>query len=888
MKTRTTPITSQCRALALGLAIFNLSAASVIQFSATTYNYNVKEGTGQVEIIVQRTNNLDTVVSVDFATTNVSATAGLDYLDVATNLTFAVGETSQTVAVPLLSDGLVEGIETFQAWLSNPSNGAILGLRTNATVRITDNDQGLKLDTSTYTVNEDSGSVEIGILRGDDGDSPITVDLTTADDTAIVGVDYVGVTNTIQIAAREVLKRVSIPILNDGILESSKTFRVTLTNLTGGNALGSPSSATVTISDADQKVQLEFASYYAGEGTEFVRIGVVRGESDAPGTVEFQTMDVSTTAGLDYVGLTNTLSFDAGERLKLIDIPILNDGLKEANEVFRVTLANPTGGALLGSTVSATVSITDNDAGAQFEFADAWVRETEGVYRVGMLRGNDGQLGAFTMDYTTTNQTALAGQDYTETRGTLTFAEGEMVQWLSVPLLCPQPKDPDRKFKILLSNPSGGVQLGVNSNQTVTILGTLGTVPHSFEDLAVLPDQSVRLTLAGGVHRRFKDYYDLYAIDVSVDLGAWSCLAIPERINTNLDSLVFTDSTSANAERRFYRTSAEHRIVPTPPPTGPYPIGVTSRLVQDPARRNRYRISTNGCFMVSVHYPAQVTSGGRPVPWSDNWIPDRAAFGDFVKDTDKVPYLVGRSILEAAGNRTRAPYPVLLMSHGFGGDSRSWHHQKAESLVSHGYVFVTIDHWDAASTRWPDGTILRGSATQASGAGLQDRVADLRFIVDRLAEWNQSDPLLKGMLDLDRIAAMGFSWGGDTAAEFCRTDARCRAVVFFDGGGDTTTEAYRRGAHRPLLEMCSASSVDETFFAKAVRDAIWFQISGTEHNHFGDAYWEVLPNTLASGREAARIINDWAVWFLNRHLKGSTDPMPALADYPRIINFKQK
>jgi hypothetical protein len=38
----------------------------------------------------------------------------------------------------------------------------------------------------------------------------------------------------------------------------------------------------------------------------------------------------------------------------------------------------------------------------------------------------------------------------------------------------------------------------------------------------------------------------------------------------------------------------------------------------------------------------------------------------------------------------------------------------------------------------------------------------------------------------------------------------------------------------------------------------------------------------------ARTINAYTLWFLNTHLKGSTDPMPALADYPRVINFMQK
>ena len=35
-------------------------------------------------------------------------------------------------------------------------------------------------------------------------------------------------------------------------------------------------------------------------------------------------------------------------------------------------------------------------------------------------------------------------------------------------------------------------------------------------------------------------------------------------------------------------------------------------------------------------------------------------------------------------------------------------------------------------------------------------------------------------------------------------------------------------------------------------------------------------------------ITDWTLWFLNKYLKGSNDPMPRTADYPQIFNFKQK
>jgi hypothetical protein len=90
-----------------------LHAQSVLQFSAATYN--VTEGTPEVTILVQRTNDLDTLVSVDFATiTNGAAVAGVDYLEVSTNITFLANETNKAVAVPILNGGLVEPLETFQ------------------------------------------------------------------------------------------------------------------------------------------------------------------------------------------------------------------------------------------------------------------------------------------------------------------------------------------------------------------------------------------------------------------------------------------------------------------------------------------------------------------------------------------------------------------------------------------------------------------------------------------------------------------------------------------------------------------------------------------------------------------------------------------------------
>jgi hypothetical protein len=90
-----------------------------------------------------------------------------------------------------------------------------------------------------------------------------------------------------------------------------------------------------------------------------VLIGVLRGADDLSSavTVDFATADGTALSGLDFTGMTNTLAFEPGERLKLVRVPILNDGVKETAKNFRLTLSNPTGGAVLGAPTATSVTI---------------------------------------------------------------------------------------------------------------------------------------------------------------------------------------------------------------------------------------------------------------------------------------------------------------------------------------------------------------------------------------------------------------------------------------------------------------------------------------------------------------------------------------------------
>jgi len=771
----------------------------------------------------------------------------------------------------------------------------------------------LLISATSYTVAEDVGSVPIGVVRGDDGNLSVTVDFVTIDGTATNGVDYIGVTNTLTFAPGDRIKLVPITILNDSVKEPSKSFRVTLSNPTGGGVLGSVQLATVWISDNDPGAQFEFNSttfpkgYTVAEDAGFVLVGVTRGDDGTTtASVDFATSDLTATNALDYTATNGTLVFAPGEKVKLFTVPIFNDGLKEGNETFRVTLSNPTN-CLLGPQKTVDVTILDNDPGVQFEFNEYWAQETEGGLTVKVLRGNDMALGPFTVDFATANLTATAGRAYQATTGTLAFAQGEIAKTVTVPILYDEQLEPDRQFKLTLSNPSGGLGVGPNSTVTNTIFDTTGLKPHRFDGVALQPDGSVRFTLGGGVSKRFKDYFDLYPIEFSSNLVDWTPLVTLQRTNASTNILTCTDTATTNNAARFYRTPATNLITPFfLKPTGPYPVGVISRFVTDPTRRNRYNVSTNGSFMVSVWYPAVAEAGRLPARWMESQVahPEYLAVykswattmgytvvGDALNG---MPHFVTYALQDAACTRNQSPYPVVLYSPSYAG-LRSFSAQTGPNLASHGYVVVSVDHWDMSWTVFPDGTALVSGLTDTTGITditTKDRLRDMAFVLDELARWNTNDVVLAGRLDLTKVAAMGGCWGATVAPEFCRIDDRCKAAIILDGtpsmaGG---TDILTFSLQKPFLSIYNGSNGERTLFSKAIRDAIRFQINGVVHEQiYGDVlYWVEFPGQLATGHEAARTINAYSLWFLNKYLKGSSDPMPAVADYPLVRNFQQK
>jgi uncharacterized repeat protein (TIGR01451 family) len=112
--------------------------ASSLQFNASSYS--VQENAGSATITVNRFGDTSSAVTVDYTTSDGTASGRTDYITSSGTLTFAAGETSKSFNVLIEDDAYTESNETINVGLSNPTGGAFLGSPSTTVLTITDND----------------------------------------------------------------------------------------------------------------------------------------------------------------------------------------------------------------------------------------------------------------------------------------------------------------------------------------------------------------------------------------------------------------------------------------------------------------------------------------------------------------------------------------------------------------------------------------------------------------------------------------------------------------------------------------------------------------------------------------------------------------------------
>jgi outer membrane autotransporter protein len=348
------------------VTILDDDEGGTLQFSST--GYSADENAGDVTITVTRTDGSDGPASVDFATSDGTA-SGEDYNPAGGTLHWANGDAAdKTFTVTLIDDATFETNETVTLTLSNPT-GAALGSPTTATLTIINDDPAptagtLQFSRTGYSAVENAGDVTITVTRTGGSDGAASVDFATSNGTAVAGEDYNPAGGTLHWANGDAAnKTFTVTLIDDETFETAETVTLTLTNATGA-AFGNPTTATLTITNdepppAAGTLQFSASGYSVAENAGPATITVTRaGGSEGPVSVQFATSNGTAIAGEDYDPASGTLTWANGDAAdKAFTVTLIDDTAFETSKTVMLNLTNASG-AVLGNPTAATLTVT--------------------------------------------------------------------------------------------------------------------------------------------------------------------------------------------------------------------------------------------------------------------------------------------------------------------------------------------------------------------------------------------------------------------------------------------------------------------------------------------------------------------------------------------------
>lgn len=261
-------------------------------------------------------------------------------------------------------------------------------------------------------------------------------------------------------------------------------------------------------------------------------------------------------------------------------------------------------------------------------------------------------------------------------------------------------------------------------------------------------------------------------------------------------------------------------------PSGPFGIGRIGFHWIDTSRPDNYDPKRRRELMVYFWYPTAKSVGAK-----GQYLPGAAqmdavpAVHEFMGQEfgNLWASIVSREISSHAIDRapvasSRTSFPVVIFSHGLGSTGFQYT-VLIEYLVSHGYVVVSIEHTYTAKAIWfPDGRVITQrndspptGLSQAerlswmmkqTSAGINQGAADVRFVIDRMRQLNHDKQkfALAGVIDLERLTAMGHSAGAEFAARACQQDSRIHACVDLDGAMVPVAALPLYGDDRKILQ----------------------------------------------------------------------------------------
>ena len=421
------------------------NAAALPELSFDNINITVDEDGSQAALSVELSQASADTVTVDYATSDITAEAGDDYTDTSGTLTFAPGETVKAIIVPILDDAIYETLERFNVTLSTPT-GATLPAFPGAQINIAVDESPPTATIADVSAGEGADTMTVTLNLSHESSRRTVYETTTSrvGGTATQGADYEnflsGGEARITVPAGDTQASLDITITDDAAAETSETITIRWDNdptgISNGDATPNTINFTGTITDNDSGAQLTIQDASADETNSSIAFRIDSSET----LTQDVTFNYSTSIGAsdsaeadDFdpeSAVSHTLS--AGSVRGLIDIYLNDDDLYEGDETFTVTISNPVNASIADAT--ATGTIIDDETQPTLEVSPASATEGDDIIflvdLIGPLTEDD-----VTFNYATSRESDdnSESNDFTRTTGTETIAAGNSAAIITVP-----------------------------------------------------------------------------------------------------------------------------------------------------------------------------------------------------------------------------------------------------------------------------------------------------------------------------------------------------------------------------------------------------------------------------------------------------------------------
>ena len=435
----------------------------VIGFDSGTYRVN--EASGTVELTVEVIDGVRTeAVTLTYTTTDGGATSPDDYTGGSFPLTLPAMATSVTFTIPIVDDSVVEQAEAFTVVLSSDSAGVSFN-PTVATVRIIDNDIVLGFEPAVYTVDEDSGTVELtvevidGVLTED-----VTLTYTTTDGGATSPDDYTGGSFPLTLPAMARSVTFTIPIVDDSVVEPAEAFTVVLSSDSAGVSFN-PTVATVRIIDNDvvtATLLLETLELSEGQtGTLEIQL-TANAPEDLTFTLELDGVPGDVTDS-DYTLTPIVVLIPAGANRGTVSIFAVDDSDPEEVESFTLRLESVSTRVAIGTTGAITVTIPANDEVEAvvigFDTATYRVNEGSGTVELTVSVLSGVLTETLRLSYAVSDVSTTVSDDYTVSGDTLELSLLTSSVTITVDIIDDTSDEPEEAFTVELSGAPADITL---------------------------------------------------------------------------------------------------------------------------------------------------------------------------------------------------------------------------------------------------------------------------------------------------------------------------------------------------------------------------------------------------------------------------------------------